>query len=178
MNRVTIGWETLDASKRWLGIHYNCILSKLQLVGQTGQTSATLCCCNLGHVQTLMCADPADHTCQLQLTVSLQEMADQSPAARPLRRRAGLLVGQWVGKLKGEDRPLAYRALLSLLADPDPAMQLAAVASLHALIDDWSVSWLSANVHFPRLRMLCLLLACLVQDGTVDCQPHHLLMKG
>ena len=87
-------------------------------------------------------------------------MADQSPAARPLRRRAGLLVGQWVGKLKGEDRPLAYRALLSLLADPDPAMQLAAVASLHALIDDWSVSWLSANVHSSRLCMLCLLLAC------------------
>ncbi len=70
----------------------------------------------------------------------LQEIADQSPAARPLRRRAGLLIGQWVGKLKGEDRPLAYRALLSLLADPDPAMQLAAVASLHALIDDWSVN--------------------------------------
>ena len=43
-----------------------------------------------------------------------------------------------MGKLKGEDRPLAYRALLSLLADPDPAMQLAAVASLHALVDDWS----------------------------------------
>ena len=69
----------------------------------------------------------------------MQEIADQSPAARPLRRRAGLLIGQWVGKLKGEDRPLAYRALLSLLADSDPAMQLAAVASLHALIDDWSV---------------------------------------
>ena len=50
---------------------------------------------------------------------------------------------------------MAYRALLSLLADPDPAMQLAAVASLHALIDDWSVSWLVAHVHFPRLRMLC-----------------------
>lgn len=68
----------------------------------------------------------------------LQEVADQSPAARPVRRRAGLLIGQWVGKLKGEDRPMAYRALLLLLADSDPAMQLAAVASLHALIDDWS----------------------------------------
>ena len=70
----------------------------------------------------------------------LQEIADDSPAGRPLRRRAGLLIGQWVGKLKGEDRPMAYRALLSLLADVDPAMQLAAVASLHALIDDWSAS--------------------------------------
>lgn len=35
---------------------------------------------------------------------------------------------------------MAYRALLSLLADADPAMQLAAVASLQALIDDWSAS--------------------------------------
>ncbi len=96
--------------------------------------------------------------------MSLQEIADQSPAARPLRRRAGLLVGQWVGKLKGEDRRLAYRALLSLLADPDPAMQLAAVASLHALIDDWSVSWLFAIVKSPIFRILCLLLACLVQQ--------------
>ncbi|KAL3137934.1 hypothetical protein ABBQ38_005181 [Trebouxia sp. C0009 RCD-2024] len=67
----------------------------------------------------------------------VQEVADESAAGRPLRRRAGLLIGQWVGKLKGEDRPMAYRALLSLLADADPAMQLAAVASLHALIDDW-----------------------------------------
>jgi hypothetical protein len=99
--------------------------------------------------------------------MSMQEIADQSPAARPLRRRAGLLVGQWVGKLKGEDRPLAYRALLSLLADPDPAMQLAAVASLHALIDDWSVPWLSTNAQSLRLHMLCLLFACLVQH----CQP-------
>lgn len=69
-----------------------------------------------------------------------QEIADESPAGRPVRRRAGLLIGQWVGKLKGEDRPMAYRALLSLLADTDPAMQLAAVASLQALIDDWSAS--------------------------------------
>lgn len=105
----------------------------------------------------------------------MQEIADQSPAARPLRRRAGLLVGQWVGKLKGEDRPLGYRALLSLLADPDPAMQLAAVASLHALIDDWSVSGLFAHVQSPRLRMLCLLLAYSVRQCQ---QPHNLLMKG
>ena len=71
-----------------------------------------------------------------------QEIADESPAGRPLRRRAGLLTGQWVGKLKGEDRPMAYRALLSLLADADPVMQLAAVASLQALVDDWSASHL------------------------------------
>ena len=79
-----------------------------------------------------------------------QEIADESPAGRPVRRRAGLLIGQWVGKLKGEDRPMAYRALLSLLADTDAAMQLAAVASLQAHIDDWSAS----HVHLQ-----CCLLA-------------------
>lgn len=71
------------------------------------------------------------------VVVHLQEMADTSPAARPLRRRAALLVGQWVIKLKQEDRPAAYQALLSLLADRDPAIKLAACASLHALVDDW-----------------------------------------
>lgn len=76
---------------------------------------------------------------RILLTIArvLQELADQAPANRPLRRRAGLLIGQWVGKLKQEDRPVAYRALLSLLADSDAAMQLAGVVSLHALIDDW-----------------------------------------
>lgn len=58
------------------------------------------------------------------------------------------MIGQWVGKLKGEDRPTAYRALLSLLADTDPAMQLAAVASLQALIDDW----LSSRFHLQCCR--------------------------
>lgn len=105
----------------------------------------------------------------------MQEIADQSPAARPLRRRAGLLIGQWVGKLNGEDRPLAYRALLSLLADSDPAMQLAAVASLHALIDDWSVclfvasdalafcnfaTFTNSNSSSPDGSLRCLLHAC------------------
>lgn len=81
-----------------------------------------------------------------------QELADQAPANRPLRRRAGLLIGQWVGKLKQEDRPMAYRALLSLLADPDAAMQLAGVVSLHALIDDWWVCALqSLTQHSWRL---------------------------
>lgn len=88
----------------------------------------------------------------------VQEVADQSPAARPLRRRAGLLIGQWVGKLKGEDRPMAYRALLSLLADSDPAMQLAAVASLHALIDDW----LAPHILDPSLLL----------SQVLKCSPH------
>ena len=94
----------------------------------------------------------------------VQEVADQSPMARPLRRRAGLLIGQWVGKLKGEDRPLAYRALLSLLADSDPAMQLAAVASLHALIDDWS-----APVILPT---------CCALAFPRDCQALIIFLQG
>ena len=98
------------------------------------------------------------HLYDLLCYAVLQEIADQSPAARPLRRRAGLLIGQWVGKLKGEDRPLAYRALLSLLADPDPAMQLAAVASLHALVDDWSAPnecLLACKLVKHRRTVLC-----------------------
>ena len=67
----------------------------------------------------------------------LQEMADSSPAAAPLRRRAALLVGQWAVKLRAEDRPAAYRALLSLLGDGDVVIKLAATTSLHALIEDW-----------------------------------------
>lgn len=70
-------------------------------------------------------------------TTLLQEMADSSPAAAPLRRRAALLVGQWAVKLRAEDRPAAYRALLSLLGDKDVVIKLAATTSLHALIEDW-----------------------------------------
>ena len=89
----------------------------------------------------------------------VQELADQAPANRPLRRRAGLLIGQWVGKLKTEDRPMAYRALLSLIADPDPAMQLAGVVSLHALIDDWSA--------LLALLCSCMMRSCLAVIGVV-----------
>lgn len=59
----------------------------------------------------------------------MQELADTSKEAKPLRRRAALLLGQWVVKINAEDRPAAYRALLSLMADQDTALQLAAVRS-------------------------------------------------
>jgi hypothetical protein len=49
-----------------------------------------------------------------------QEMADTAPAARPLRRRAALLVGAWAPKLAHADRPDAYRALLGLMARRTP----------------------------------------------------------
>ena len=60
--------------------------------------------------------------------LGVQELADTSPEAKPLRRRAALLVGQWVVKLPAVSRPAAYRALLSLMADEDTALQLAAVS--------------------------------------------------
>ena len=50
--------------------------------------------------------------------LSGQELADEAPAARPLRRRAAMLVGAWAPKLALADRPAAYRALLGLLARP------------------------------------------------------------
>ncbi|KAL4857594.1 Importin-11 [Chlorella vulgaris] len=68
----------------------------------------------------------------------LPEMSDRSPAARPLRRRAIKLVSYWTARLKREDRPAVYRCLVAALGEErDAAMQLAAVASLRALVDDW-----------------------------------------
>ncbi len=67
----------------------------------------------------------------------MQDLADASVQARPLRRRILLLLGQWVTKLSSEDRQLVYQAATQLLADADAAVQLAAIDCLHALIDDW-----------------------------------------
>lgn len=65
-------------------------------------------------------------------------MGDRAPEARPLRRRAIKLVAHWAPRLKKDDRPAVYRALVAALADEgDAAMQLAAVATLRALVDDW-----------------------------------------
>lgn len=69
----------------------------------------------------------------------LAEMGDASAPARPLRRRALKLVAHWAPRLRKEDRPAVYRALVAALDGEggDAAMQLAAVASLRALVDDW-----------------------------------------
>lgn len=67
----------------------------------------------------------------------MQEISDRSAENKPLRRRAGILIGQWVSKLKPADRPAAYRALLSLLGDDDFATALAGVGALHELVSDW-----------------------------------------
>lgn len=67
----------------------------------------------------------------------LNEAADASPGARPLRREAIKLLAAWTSKLTRDDRPPVYRALISALGDHDPAIHLAAAAALHALVDDW-----------------------------------------
>lgn len=67
----------------------------------------------------------------------LVEMSDAAPAARPLRRRALKLPAHWLPKLAKADRPAVYAAEMGALVSGDAALQLAAVASLQALIDDW-----------------------------------------
>lgn len=68
----------------------------------------------------------------------IHEAADAtSTSKRPLRRAAIKLIAAWTTKLKREDRSPVYRVLVSALADHDPAIHLAAVAAVHALVDDW-----------------------------------------
>eukprot|EP00897_Mesotaenium_endlicherianum_P007868 jgi/Mesen1/7109/ME000369S06434 len=63
-------------------------------------------------------------------------MANRHPNNRILRRRVAWLLGQWVNKIKDDMRRPVYQALISLLADGDLAIQLAACRSLHTLMDD------------------------------------------
>ena len=55
-------------------------------------------------------------------------MADKSAEARPLRRRAAMLLGQWAVKVPATERPAAYRSLITLMSEEDAAVQLAAVS--------------------------------------------------
>jgi len=73
-----------------------------------------------------------------------QEMADTAPAARPLRRRAALLIGAWAPKLAHADRPDAYRALLGLMARPTPSDKHA-----HTLR---SAHWQAVDFKATRVR--------------------------
>jgi hypothetical protein len=61
-------------------------------------------------------------------------MADTSPEAAPLRRRAALVLSKWVPRAGDADRPAAYAALLQLLGSDDAAVQLAAINALQVLI--------------------------------------------
>ena len=57
----------------------------------------------------------------------VQDMADNSAEAKPLRRRAAMLLGQWAAKVPAAERPAAYRSLITLMSEADAAVQLAAV---------------------------------------------------
>ncbi|CAG9463738.1 unnamed protein product [Pedinophyceae sp. YPF-701] len=67
----------------------------------------------------------------------LREAALPGATLRPLRRRAVIVIGQWVGKLDGDMRPGVYSVLIAALSSGDPAISLAAVAALRAIIDDF-----------------------------------------
>ncbi len=67
----------------------------------------------------------------------LNEAADAQVVARPLRRTAIKVIAAWTTKLKREDRSPVYRVLVAALAHSDPAIHLAAVSAVHALVDDW-----------------------------------------
>ena len=54
-----------------------------------------------------------------------------------MRRRAIVLIGQWVSRLTSADRPEVYRAALEVLAEEDFALSLAAVGCLNDLVGDW-----------------------------------------
>ena len=58
-----------------------------------------------------------------------QDMGDTSAEAKPLRRRAAMLLGQWAVKMPATERPAAYRSLITLMSEQDAAVQLAAVSS-------------------------------------------------
>ena len=46
-----------------------------------------------------------------------------------------------------QDRPTVYRALLGVLScEDDAALQLAAIVTLHTLVDDWSVTTCSPSL--------------------------------
>ena len=64
----------------------------------------------------------------------VQDMADKSAEAKPLRRRAAMLLGQWAAKVPATERPAAYRSLIMLMGEADAAVQLAAVCSGPPLI--------------------------------------------
>lgn len=86
-----------------------------------------------------------------------QEMADQSPAAAPLRRQAALVLAKWVPRATDADRPAAYSALLQLLSCDDAAIQLAAINALQARLPPSNLrlpNWTPAT-HCTSGNMSC-----------------------
>ena len=78
----------------------------------------------------------------------MQDMADESAEARPLRRRAAMLLGQWAVKVPATERPAAYRSLITLMSEEDAAVQLAAVSLPFDLLDPHIRPQARHGVHF------------------------------
>jgi len=78
----------------------------------------------------------------------VKEAADRCPAAKPLRRRAVLLIGSWVNKLGGH-WPTAYQVVEAALGDEDVVLKLAAIDTLRAMVDDWDFKEDAFLQHIP-----------------------------
>ena len=76
------------------------------------------------------------------------EAMELCPAAKPLRRRAILMLGCWVSKL-GDHRSATYGILQTALSDSDTVIRLAAVDTLRSLIDDWDFQEVRRRVGAP-----------------------------
>ncbi|GAX73146.1 hypothetical protein CEUSTIGMA_g599.t1 [Chlamydomonas eustigma] len=69
----------------------------------------------------------------------LQELSDRRPLLRSLRRRVMRIVAQWVADVEEQDRPALYEALLAAFNEKDDlCIQLSAVDTLRALVEDWN----------------------------------------
>jgi hypothetical protein len=87
------------------------------------------------------------HSNLLPELMALQQQQPQQqfrqPAVLLMPRAAAHVIGQWVSDLKNEDRQATYTALTMALVQPqrqqerDVVLQLAAVASLRLLVDDF-----------------------------------------
>ena len=76
-----------------------------------------------------------------------------------MRRRVAELISRWVPKLPPPDRPAAYRALLSLLACGDAALQLAAISSLQvrqgvARVSAMSPLCIADSATWPKVQVI------------------------
>ncbi|KAG2485576.1 hypothetical protein HYH03_015738 [Edaphochlamys debaryana] len=70
----------------------------------------------------------------------LQELADPSPANKPIRRRIGAVVAANVDRVPEDDpiRPTLYQAMLGLMAEGDAAVALSGIGALTALLGDFN----------------------------------------
>jgi hypothetical protein len=96
----------------------------------------------------------------------VKEASDMCHAAKPLRRRAVLLMGSWVNKL-GSQWPTAYRIVEGMLGEEDPVLQLAAVGTLRAMVEDWDFKEETFLPHIPGcMQHLATILSVAVECDT------------